>query len=124
MRYVSIKFLELNVVDLSVLQVKKTINGDPSIMLIFLCSLGNPTGTLISLASIRALLDYYEPFKGVVVVGEAYIDFSKPGSSAVLLMAEYAGHVGVSAYLGAVYLVQDPCVLTAAATIVTAPVPL
>jgi hypothetical protein len=40
------------------------------------------TGTLISLASIRAILDY-EPFKGIVAVDEAYIDFSEPGSSAV-----------------------------------------
>ena len=71
------------------LQVKNTIDSDPSIKLIFLCSPGNPTGTLISLASIRALLDY-EPFKGIVVVDEAYIDFSEPGSSAVSLVAEYA----------------------------------
>jgi histidinol-phosphate aminotransferase len=48
-------------------------------------------GTLISLASIRAILDY-EPFKGIVAVDEAYIDFSEPGSgsSAVSLVAEYA----------------------------------
>lgn len=71
------------------MQVKKTIDADPSIKLIFLCSPGNPTGTLISLASVRALLDY-EPFKGIVVVDEAYIDFSEPGSSAASLVAEYA----------------------------------
>lgn len=71
------------------MQVKKTIDADPLIKLIFLCSPGNPTGTLISLASIRALLDY-EPFKGIVVVDEAYIDFSEPGSSAASLVAEYA----------------------------------
>jgi histidinol-phosphate/aromatic aminotransferase/cobyric acid decarboxylase-like protein len=70
-------------------QVKKTIDADPFIKLIFLCSPGNPTGTLISLASIRALLDY-EPFKGIVVIDEAYIDFSEPGSSAAPLVAEYA----------------------------------
>ena len=72
-----------------VMQVKKTIDADPLIKLIFLCSPGNPTGTLISLASIRALLDY-EPFKGIVVVDEAYIDFSEPGSSAASLVSEYA----------------------------------
>jgi histidinol-phosphate aminotransferase len=72
------------------MQVKKTIDADLSIKLIFVCSPGNPTGTLISLASIRALLDY-EPFKGIVVVDEAYIDFfSEPGSSAASLVAEYA----------------------------------
>ncbi|KAI0305239.1 histidinol-phosphate aminotransferase [Multifurca ochricompacta] len=70
-------------------EVKKAIDGDQSIKLIFLCSPGNPTGTLISLASIRTILDY-EPFKGIVVIDEAYIDFSEPGSSAVTLIAEYA----------------------------------
>jgi Aminotransferase class I and II len=70
-------------------QIKKAIDADPSIKLIFLCSPGNPTGTLISLASLRAILDY-EPFKGIVVVDEAYIDFSEPGSSAVTFIAEYA----------------------------------
>ncbi|KAI0271161.1 pyridoxal phosphate-dependent transferase [Russula aff. rugulosa BPL654] len=70
-------------------EVKKMIDADPSIKLIFLCSPGNPTGTLISLTSVRELLDY-EPFKGIVVVDEAYIDFSEPGSSAASLVAEYA----------------------------------
>src|SRR6267142_107081 len=73
----------------SFLQVKKAIDADSSIKLIFLCSPGNPTGTLIPLASIRALLDY-EPFKGIVVIDEAYIDFSEPGNSAVSLVSEYA----------------------------------
>jgi histidinol-phosphate aminotransferase len=81
--------LGINVSNASVMQVKKTIDADPSIKLIFLCSPGNPTGTLISLVSIRALLDY-EPFKGIVVVDEAYIDFSDPGSSAASLVTEYA----------------------------------
>lgn len=69
--------------------VKMAIDADPSIKLIFLCSPGNPTGTLISLGSIRAILDYV-PFKGIVIVDEAYIDFSEPGSSAATLIAEYA----------------------------------
>jgi histidinol-phosphate aminotransferase len=87
MSYITI--LGCSVSNRSIVQVKKTIDADPSIKLIFLCSPGNPTGTLISLVSIRALLDY-EPFKGIVVVDEAYIDFSEPGSSAVSLVAEYA----------------------------------
>ncbi|KAI0053201.1 histidinol-phosphate aminotransferase [Auriscalpium vulgare] len=70
-------------------EVKRAVDEDPSIKLLFLCSPGNPTGTLISLASIRAILDY-EPFKGIVIVDEAYIDFSEPGSSAVSLISEYA----------------------------------
>ncbi|KAF7980246.1 hypothetical protein HWV62_38975 [Athelia sp. TMB] len=70
-------------------EVKRSIDADPSIKLIFLCSPGNPTGTLIPLSTIREILDY-ENFKGIVIVDEAYIDFSRPGSSATSLVADYA----------------------------------
>jgi len=111
MRYVSITVLGLNIVDRSVMQVKKTIDADPSIKLIFLCSPGNPTGTLISLASIRALLDY-EPFKGIVVVDEAYIDFSEPESSAASLVAEYANICVMQTLSKSFGLAAIRCVLT------------
>ncbi|KZS97227.1 histidinol-phosphate aminotransferase [Sistotremastrum niveocremeum HHB9708] len=70
-------------------EVKKAIASDPSIKLIFLCSPGNPTGTLIDLADVKALLDFPE-FKGIVIVDEAYIDFAPEGSSAVSLVKDYA----------------------------------
>ncbi|KAL5514359.1 hypothetical protein ACEPAG_2447 [Sanghuangporus baumii] len=69
--------------------MKAAIDHDPCIKLIFLCSPGNPTGTLIPLSDIQQLLDYTQ-FKGIVVVDEAYIDFSPPGSSAVSLVEKYA----------------------------------
>jgi histidinol-phosphate aminotransferase len=59
------------------------------IKLIFLCSPGNPTGTLISLSSIRTLLEY-KNFKGIIIVDEAYIDFSGENASAVSLVKEHA----------------------------------
>ncbi|RDX54828.1 histidinol-phosphate aminotransferase [Lentinus brumalis] len=74
---------------LKVDEVKKAISADPSIKLVFLCSPGNPTGTLISLSSIREILDN-EDFKGVVIVDEAYIDFADDKASAVSLIQEYA----------------------------------
>lgn len=55
----------------------------------FLCSPGNPTGTLIPISDIRKLLDD-ATFKGIVVVDEAYIDFSGDKDSAVPLVKEYA----------------------------------
>lgn len=70
-------------------QVKKAISADPSIKLVFLCSPGNPTGTLISLKSIREILEF-EVFKGIVIVDEAYIDFADEKASAVSLIKEYA----------------------------------
>ena len=69
--------------------MKNVIDEDPSIKLIFLCSPGNPTGTLIPLKDIQELLEYPN-YKGIVVVDEAYIDFSPPGSSAVALVEKYA----------------------------------
>lgn len=56
---------------------------DPSrgrIKLIFLCSPGNPTGKLISKSEVEAVLNHAS-FNGVVVVDEAYVDFSPPSSS-------------------------------------------
>ena len=38
---------------------------------------------------IQKLLEYPN-FKGIVVVDEAYIDFSEPGTSAVTLVEKYA----------------------------------
>ncbi|KAJ7512459.1 pyridoxal phosphate-dependent transferase [Mycena galericulata] len=77
---------------LRVSEIKKAVDADPSIKLIFVCSPGNPTGTLISLSSIRQLLDYPN-FKGIVVVDEAYIDFASEDVSAVSLIKEYGNLV-------------------------------
>ncbi|KAJ7816110.1 pyridoxal phosphate-dependent transferase [Mycena leptocephala] len=73
-------------------EIQKAVDADPSIKLIFLCSPGNPTGTLVSLASIRAILDYPN-FTGIVVVDEAYIDFASDDASAVSLVKEYGNLV-------------------------------
>ena len=74
--------------------IKQAVVADPAIKIIFLCSPGNPTGTLIPLASIRALLEFPE-FKGVVIVDEAYIDFADDvqSSSAASLVEQYANLV-------------------------------
>ena len=77
--------------DIYTFQIKRAIDADSSIKLIFLCSPGNPTGTLIPLTTIRSILDY-EKFKGIVVVDEAYVEFSGDVSknSAVSLVKDYA----------------------------------
>ncbi|PWN37965.1 putative histidinol-phosphate transaminase, partial [Meira miltonrushii] len=80
--------------------VCQTLSSNPSIKIVFLCSPGNPTGTLLSLESIRKVLDC-PGFKGLVVVDEAYIDFAEEEQrigvrkadvpvSAVSLVNEYA----------------------------------
>ncbi|KAH9941111.1 histidinol-phosphate aminotransferase [Epithele typhae] len=70
-------------------EVKQAVRADPSIKIIFLCSPGNPTGTLISLKSVRELLEL-EDYKGIIVVDEAYIDFADESASAASLVKEYA----------------------------------
>ncbi|KAJ3123745.1 histidinol-phosphate transaminase [Nowakowskiella sp. JEL0407] len=52
------------------------LDNDPSIKLTFICSPGNPTGTLIAKRDIKRILDH-ENYKGIVIVDEAYIDFSE-----------------------------------------------
>ncbi len=51
---------------------------DPHTKLLFLCSPNNPSGNLFPRAQIAALL---QTFPGMVVLDEAYIDFSPEGSS-------------------------------------------
>jgi histidinol-phosphate aminotransferase len=63
--------------------------AQPDIKILFLCSPGNPTGTLIPLDAVRRILENPN-FKGVVVVDEAYIDFAPDGTSAASLVNEYA----------------------------------
>lgn len=70
-------------------QIKEALSKDSDIKVIFLCSPGNPSGTTISLDAVRSLLDY-EPFKGIVVIDEAYIDFAGEAASAVSLIKDYA----------------------------------
>ena len=60
--------------------------SDTSVKIIFLCSPGNPTGTLLRKSDIKSLI---EAFDGIVVADEAYIDFCSPSDSLVSLVKEY-----------------------------------
>ena len=54
----------------------------PQTHVIFLCSPNNPTGNTLETDRIIALL---ERFEGIVVIDEAYVDFSTCGSLCYLL---------------------------------------
>lgn len=56
--------------------VNKKLSEDPDIKITFICSPGNPTGTLIPPSEVKKVLDN-ENYKGLVVVDEAYIDFAE-----------------------------------------------
>ena len=62
-----------------------------ALQLLFLCSPGNPTGTLIPLSTVRRIASNPN-YKGIVVVDEAYIDFAPDpsGDTAVGLVKEFA----------------------------------
>ena len=61
----------------------KTIEQDKAVKLIFICSPNNPTGNLI-----EGIEEIIEKFNGIVVLDEAYIDFS-PQSSKVQAIKRY-----------------------------------
>ncbi len=57
-------------------------NIEPTTRLIFVCSPNNPTGNTVALSEIETLC---KQFQGLVVVDEAYIDFSEKPSTLKLL---------------------------------------
>lgn len=54
----------------------------PSTKCVFICSPNNPTGTIIQESALIKLLD---TFKGIVILDEAYVDFSSTGSMTRLI---------------------------------------
>ena len=57
--------------DLDLDKIRKTV--DPTTKVIFLCSPNNPTGNLLSSDKIKTII---REFRGLVVIDEAYIDFT------------------------------------------------
>ncbi|RHZ75761.1 hypothetical protein Glove_209g115 [Diversispora epigaea] len=55
-------------------EISKGLKENPTVKIIFLCSPGNPTGTILSKEDIKTILND-SCFNGIVVVDEAYIDF-------------------------------------------------
>ncbi|RDW79517.1 putative histidinol-phosphate transaminase [Coleophoma cylindrospora] len=56
--------------------------------LVYICSPGNPTGSLIAKEDIQRLLEH-PTWNGVIIVDEAYIDFAPSGSSLAEWVAEF-----------------------------------
>lgn len=67
------------------LEKVKPYFNDSSIKLIFICSPNNPTGNLVNKNDIEFILNN---FKGIVVIDEAYIDFTE-GASLIKLINQY-----------------------------------
>lgn len=70
--------------------ILSALSADKNIKLVYLTSPGNPTGQLIDVKEIVALLEAaLALWSGFVVVDEAYIDFTAAGLSAATLVNQY-----------------------------------
>ncbi|KAI1499335.1 histidinol-phosphate aminotransferase [Biscogniauxia marginata] len=74
--------------NLDVKKVNETLSSEKNIKLVYLCSPGNPTGSLIAKEDVRKVLEH-PTWNGIVVVDEAYIDFSPDGASLAEWVAEW-----------------------------------
>ncbi|OTB06326.1 hypothetical protein M426DRAFT_319060 [Hypoxylon sp. CI-4A] len=73
---------------LDVSNVKEALSNEQHIKLVYLCSPGNPTGSVLAKEDIRQVLEH-PTWNGVVVVDEAYVDFAPDGSSLAEWVAEW-----------------------------------
>lgn len=68
--------------------INEALSSDPSIKVVYICSPGNPTASLISKSDIQQVLEH-PTWNGVVVLDEAYIDFAYDGSSLAQWVTEW-----------------------------------
>ena len=61
-------------------KINQTLDSDPSIKMVYVCSPGNPTGSVVRKDHVQQILEH-PTWNGIVVVDEAYIDFAPHGSS-------------------------------------------
>ncbi|KAL8870125.1 MAG: hypothetical protein Q9174_003758 [Haloplaca sp. 1 TL-2023] len=73
---------------LQVEAINAALSSDPTVKLVYLCSPGNPTAKLISKQDIKRILEH-PTWNGVLVLDEAYIDFSPDGSSLAEWVTEW-----------------------------------
>ncbi|KAL7789488.1 histidinol-phosphate aminotransferase [Trichoderma ceciliae] len=73
---------------LDVPAISAALSSDSSIKLLYLCSPGNPTGSLLAKSDIVHLLGH-PSWNGVIVLDEAYIDFASEDASLAELVTEH-----------------------------------
>lgn len=69
-------------------KINAKLSEDASIKMVYLCSPGNPTANLVRKKDVRKTLEH-PTWNGIVVLDEAYIDFSPEGSSLAEWVAEW-----------------------------------
>lgn len=73
---------------LDVPAISAALEADTDIKLLYLCSPGNPTGSLLAKEDVRLILEH-DSFNGIVVLDEAYVDFAPRGASLAEWVTEW-----------------------------------
>ncbi|KAL8659775.1 MAG: hypothetical protein Q9226_000271, partial [Calogaya cf. arnoldii] len=68
--------------------INAALSSDPAIKLLYITSPGNPTANLLAKSDIQKVLEH-PTWNGVVVLDEAYIDFSPDGASLAEWVTEW-----------------------------------
>ncbi|KAI0516722.1 histidinol-phosphate aminotransferase [Xylaria bambusicola] len=85
---VKVPLLPAPTFELDVAKIKETLSNEPNIKLVYLCSPGNPTGAPLAKSGIQQILEH-PTWNGVVVVDEAYVDFSPENASLAEWVSEW-----------------------------------
>ncbi|KAB8349598.1 hypothetical protein FH972_023622 [Carpinus fangiana] len=68
--------------------INERLTADPAIKLVYICSPGNPTATLVAKHAVQQVLEH-PTWNGIVVLDEAYIDFAAPDASLAEWVADW-----------------------------------
>lgn len=85
---VKVPLLEAPTFSIDVPAVMEALTKEPNIKLVYLCSPGNPTGSVLAKSDVQQILDH-PTWNGVVVLDEAYIDFAPEDASLAEWVTEF-----------------------------------
>ncbi|KAJ4270472.1 histidinol-phosphate transaminase [Fusarium torreyae] len=85
---VKVPLLPAPTFSIDVTAVLDALTNEPNIKLVYLCSPGNPTGSVLAKADVQQILDH-PTWNGVVVLDEAYIDFAPDDASLAEWVTEF-----------------------------------
>ncbi|KAM5518488.1 Histidinol-phosphate aminotransferase [Fusarium oxysporum f. sp. phaseoli] len=85
---VKVPLLEAPTFSIDVTAVMEALTKESNIKLVYLCSPGNPTGSVLAKSDVQQILDH-PTWNGVVVLDEAYIDFAPEDASLAEWVTEF-----------------------------------
>lgn len=85
---VKVPLLEAPTFSIDVPAVMEALAKESNIKLVYLCSPGNPTGSVLAKSDVQQILDH-PTWNGVVVLDEAYIDFAPEDASLAEWVTEF-----------------------------------